>query len=61
MNILDKDLRDQAQGDLAIDAAEGQVVDLVAEGRDVLAFGRIDLDGEQVGAAVVVKVVGEIK
>ncbi len=33
---------------IAIDAAEGQVIDHVTEGRDVFSLGGIDLDGEDV-------------
>src|SRR5271154_2121266 len=47
-DVLDESLRDDAQGDFAIDAAEGQVVDLVAEGRNIGAFGRVEIDGQQV-------------
>ena len=54
-NIFDKCRRNDAQGDLAINAAEGQVVDLVAEGRNVGAFGGIDVDRENI-LAVEIKV-----
>ena len=39
-----------AQRNLAIDAAEGEVVDLVAEGRNVRALGGVELHGKNVVA-----------
>ncbi len=47
-DVVDVCLRDDAEGDLAVDAAEGEVVDLVAEGRDVGALGGVELDDENV-------------
>ena len=37
-----------AQRNFAVDAAEGEIVDLVAERRNVGAFGGIDIDGEHI-------------
>jgi hypothetical protein len=48
-HVLDKHRRHDAQRDFAIDAAEGQVVDVLAEGRDIGPFGGIHLDGQDVG------------
>ena len=60
MDVLEEDLRDDAEGDLAVDAAEGEVVDLVAEGRDVGALGRVDVEREYVVARGI-EVVGELE
>lgn len=49
-DVFEKGLGDDAERDLAIDAAEGEVVDLVAEGRDVGAFGGVDVEGEKIFA-----------
>ncbi len=43
-NVLDEGGSDDAQGDFAIDAAKCEVIDLVAEGRNIGALGGIDLD-----------------
>ena len=48
-DVLEEEIGDDAQTDLAIDAAEGHVVDLVAEGRDVFALGGVEVNGEDVG------------
>src|ERR1700722_2617860 len=50
-DVLQKGLRHDAQRDLAIDAAEGQIVNLVAEGRDVWALSGIHLHRQHVIAA----------
>src|SRR5690242_4427417 len=50
-NILKKCLGNNAQRDFAIDATEGEVVDLVAEGRNIATLGRVHLDSEYVVAA----------
>ncbi len=42
-DVVDVDLGNDAKRDFAIDSAEGQVVDFVAEGRDVFAFGGVQL------------------
>ena len=52
-DVFDVGLRDEAQGDFAIDAAEGEIVDVAAEGWDIGAFGGIELDGENVVAGPV--------
>ena len=49
-NIFYEGLRDDAQGDFAVDAAEGEVIDLIAEGRNVGALGGIDFHCENVVA-----------
>jgi len=49
-DVVEVRLRDDAEGNLAVDAAEGEVVDLVAEGRDVGALGGVALDRENVAA-----------
>ena len=59
-DVVDVRWRDDAQRDLAIDASEGHVVDLVAERRDVGAFGRVYLDHEDV-LSVRMKVIGEFE
>jgi hypothetical protein len=52
-DVLDEGARDDAQGHLAVDAAESEVVDLVAEGRDVGTLRGVDLDGQDVLAGEV--------
>src|SRR5271170_5916026 len=47
-DVLDEGLGDDAQRDFAIDAAEGEIVDLVAEGRDVGSLAGVEIDGQQV-------------
>ena len=50
MDVLDKGLRHHPQRDLAIDPAEGQVVDLIAERRNVGAFCRVHIHAQHVFA-----------
>ena len=45
-NIFDVSCRDDAQCDFAIDPAEGEVVNLIAEGRDIGALRRIHIHGQ---------------
>src|ERR1035438_2442697 len=52
-DVLNEGLRDDSQKNFAIDAAEGEVVDLVTEGRNVVAFGGIDFHCENVVAVEV--------
>ena len=52
-DIFNEGGRDDAQGDFAVDAAEGKVVDLIAEGRNVGALGGIDFHGQNVFAVEV--------
>ena len=59
-DVVDVGGGDDAQRDFAIDAAEGQVVDLVAEGRNVGALGGVDLDDENI-LGVGMKVIGEVE
>ena len=47
-NILDEGRGNDAQGDFAVDAAEGEVVDFVAERWNVGALGGVDIDGEDI-------------
>ena len=47
-DVVEEGLGNDAERDFAIDAAEGEVVDFVAEGRNVRALGGVDLDGEDV-------------
>src|SRR5262249_18476635 len=47
-NVFDEGAGNDAEPDFAIDAAEGQVVDLVAERRDVGALGGVEIDGENI-------------
>ena len=49
-NIFDEAGRNDAEGDFAIDAAEGEVVNLIAEGRDVRPLGGVQFNGENVFA-----------
>ena len=49
-NIFDEGGGNDAQGDFAIDSTEGEVVDLVAEGRDVWPLGGIQINGENIFA-----------
>ena len=49
-NIFDKGGGNDAQGDFAIDATEGEVVDLIAEGRDVGRSVESNVDGENIFA-----------
>ena len=50
-NVVDPGGGNDTQSDFAIDAAEGEVVDHVAERRNVGALGRVKLDDEDVVAA----------
>jgi len=59
VDVFDEDLRDDAESDLAVDAAEGEVVDFVAEGWDVFAFGGIDVEREDV--VLWLEVMGELE
>jgi hypothetical protein len=52
--------RDDAKSDLAIDAAKGHVVDLVAEGRNIGTLGRVYLDNKHV-FRVLAEVICELK
>ncbi len=45
-NVFDERLGNEAQRYVAIDAAEGQIVDLASKRRDILPLGRIDLNCE---------------
>ncbi len=47
-DVVDIGRRDDAERDLAVDAAEGKVIDLVAEGWNVSALGGVKLDGENI-------------
>src|SRR5579863_6496277 len=47
-DILNKRARHDAQGDFAINSAERQVVDLVAEGGNISAFRRINVDSQHI-------------
>ena len=47
-DIFEERCRHDAQGNLAVDSAKRQVVDLVAEGRDVGPLGGIDIDGQNI-------------
>src|ERR1035437_1538183 len=59
-NIINGGLRDDTQRYFSVDAAEGEVVDQIAEGRDVRALSGIDFHYENV-VAVEVNVAGEFK
>src|SRR3974390_2130111 len=59
-DIFDESAGDDAQGDFAVDAAEGQVVNLVSERRNVGTFARIDIDSQNI-FAVEIEMRGEIK
>ena len=59
-NIFDKCRGNDAQRNLAVNAAEGQVVDLVAEGRNVRPFAGIDIHRQHV-LAVKINVRSEVK
>ena len=52
-DVLDEGAGNDAQGDLAVDAAEREVVDLVTEGRDVGSLRGVDVDGQDVLAVEV--------
>ncbi len=47
-DVIEEGFRNDAERDFAVDAAEGEVVDFVAEGRNVGALGGVDLNGEDV-------------
>ena len=49
-NIVDVGGGNDAEPDFAIDAAEGEVVDLIAEGRNVVALGGVEIDGQDIFA-----------
>src|SRR6202044_689069 len=49
-NIFDVDRRHDAQRNLAIDSAEGEVVNAIAEGRNIRALGRIHIHRQQIFA-----------
>ena len=59
-NILDKGRRNDAKRDFAVDAAKSQVVDLVAERRDVRTLGRVNIHGQHV-LSVEIHVRGQVK
>src|SRR5215468_2237858 len=59
-NVFDEGAGNDTQPDFAIDAAEGQVVDLVAEWGNVGALGGVEIDGEDV-FPVEVDMLGEIE
>src|ERR1700730_14560314 len=58
--VVEVDRGNDPQSDFAIDAAEGQIVDFVAKGRDIGAFRRIELYYEDV-IAIRPKVAGQLK
>ena len=60
VNVVYISGRDDTQSDFAIDAAKGEVVDLVTEGRYVGALGGVYLDREDV-ISVGVEVFSEFK
>src|ERR1700722_9511993 len=47
-NVLDERSRHDTQGDLAIDPAEGEVIDLVPEWRNVAPLRRIDVNRQDI-------------
>ena len=47
-DVLDECRGHNSQGNLAVDAAEGEIVDFVSEGWNVGALGGVDIDGEYV-------------
>src|SRR5579863_6183537 len=46
--ILEKRARNNAQRDFAINASEGQVIDLIAEGRNVRPLAGIHIHGQNI-------------
>src|SRR3979411_279952 len=58
--VVEVDRGNDPQSDFAIDAAEGQIVDFVAKGRDIGAFRRVELYHEEV-IAIRPKVTGQLK
>ena len=59
-DIFDKGRRNDAKRDFAIDAAEGQVVNLVAEGRNVRALAGIQIHRQHV-LAIEIEMRSEVK
>src|SRR5258707_804861 len=59
-NVFEESAGNDAQRNFAIDAAESEVVDLVAEGWDVRTLGGVDIHGEHV-FAIEIDVRGEIE
>ena len=49
-NVFDENARNHAQRNLAVDAAEGEVINLVAKRRDVRALAGVDIHGQHVVA-----------
>ncbi len=60
VHVVDKRRRNDAQLDVAVDAAEGQVVDSESEGRDVRALPRIQFHGDHV-VAIVLQMRGQLE
>ena len=46
--VVEVECGNDAQGDLTVDASEGHVINLVPEGRNVIALGRVDLHDKDV-------------
>src|ERR1019366_4641034 len=46
--VVDERFRDDAELDVAVDAAEGQIVDIQSEGRDVGALRGVQFHGDDV-------------
>ena len=44
-DIFDEGAGNDAEGNFTVDAAECEVIDLMAEGRDIGALGGVDVDG----------------
>src|SRR5208283_2213942 len=47
-DVFDKSGGNDTQRDIAVDATEGEVVNLMPERRNVRAFGRVNLNGQHV-------------
>src|SRR5258705_8879377 len=59
-DILNKGAGNDAQRNFAVDAAESEVVDLVAEGWDVRTLGGVDIDSQNI-FSIEINVRGEIE
>ena len=59
-DVVDVSCGNNAQRDLAVDSAEGHVIDFITERRNVRTFRRIDLENQHV-LRILVQMLGQFK